>query len=73
MKGDLQSAVSQIIPSPDFSYDRLQSPDNLLQQLVNFTDASIFGKTQEAKFQNAILGDFITFNAKKFEAYSEAF
>ena len=73
VKGDLQSAVSQIIPSPDFSYDRLQSPDNLLQQLVNFTDASIFGKTQEAKFQNAILGDFITFNAKKFEAYSEAF
>ena len=40
---------------------------------MNFVDASVFGKTNEAKFQNAIVSDFITFNAKKFEAYSDAF
>lgn len=64
VKGDLQAAVEQIIPSPYFSYDNFQSADDLLRQLINFIDASVFGITSEAKFQSLILRDFIAKQAK---------
>jgi glycosyltransferase involved in cell wall biosynthesis len=64
-KGNLVQAVQEILPSPDFSYDQLQSSSDLLQPLINFVDASIFGRTAEVKVQNIILCHFLKLNASK--------
>ena len=71
IKGDLVLAINQILPSPDFSYEQLQSPSNLLQPLVNYVDASLFGNLAEFSFQNALLKNFIEMETSKAEVYHE--
>lgn len=71
-KGDLISAVDQIIPSPDISYDKLQSSEDWLPHLIHFIDASVFKSIPEARNQNLVLGRIIALNSQKFEVYQEA-
>ena len=72
VKGALLKAVEQIIPSPDISYSKLKSSDDLLKPLVNFIEASVFGSLTEACNQNASLCDSITKMNQKLEIYQEA-
>ena len=72
IKGDLISAVGQILPSPDVSYDHLESSENLLPWLINFIDASVFSNTYEARFQNAIMCNFMS-KEENFGACKAAF
>lgn len=70
---DFISAVSEIFPFPDFSYDNLQSEDpDLLHQLINFVDASIFGSLTEVKIQNYVVRDFIINNPERLKSYQKA-
>nr|NGY95728.1 hypothetical protein [Neochlamydia sp. AcF84] len=50
-RGDLVAAVSQIIYSPEPSYDTLQPANEWVKQVINFVDAAVFGKSLEARYQ----------------------
>lgn len=73
VRGDLISAVGQILPAPDFPYDNLKAKDeDLLPQIVNFVDASVFGTLPEVKLENFVVREFITKQAQTFKFYREA-
>lgn len=69
-KGEVASALSQIIPSPESSYDSLSSDESLLPYLVNYVDAAVFGPPYEIYYTNLVLCEFITKNKQVAEAHT---
>lgn len=72
-KGDLLSAVEQIIRSPDSSYANFSTSNGFQHLMIHFIDAAVFEGTLEAFAQNFILCKFSKWHAQQLAAFPEAF
>lgn len=54
-KGNVSSALSKILPTPEVVYEELPSEEALLPHLVNLVDASVFGTLTDAKWARYVL------------------
>jgi glycosyltransferase involved in cell wall biosynthesis len=71
-KGELASAIAQILPAPDVSYDALHSTEHSFPALVNYIDASLNGSLLEAYLANQCLLNALSQNKQHQALYKNA-
>lgn len=71
LEDDLVSAVNQIIPTPNASYEDFFVTDDLTHLLCNFLDAALFGRKREAFIQNSLLSHFLEQHLSQDKVYEK--
>jgi len=59
-RGEMLSAIQQIVPNPDIAYETLESKEPFFQYLINYVDASVFHPIWWLRFANLSLFRFMS-------------